>query len=364
MMLATLSTLSIFVHAQESAPNPFKDIQFSGFLDIYYQYSGNNPSSGKLLPFRNFDVRDNSFSIAAAFVSLSKAATKQNPFGFTVNLLGGKDADIETAGEPNDPNGLKYLHQAYVTYLAPDGMTVDLGKFQTWIGLESPFAVNNDLYSLSFVFTLGQPIYHAGLRVTKPIGATTLGLYLVNGINEAEDANRSKSYGASLAHTFGKVSATLNYYGGNEGSNTGPNGPFNVGQSNWQLGDLVLSTQLTPALKLSANADYASIHALDPGASNGHYASYDVIARYQFTKSFSVSGRYDNFFDHDGARTGFGGGARLNSGVIGCEYLTGSQSSLRFEVRHDESNRHAFESDGAGGERSRTTFTLAHIYKF
>ena len=364
MMLATLSTLSIFVHAQDSAPNPFKDIQFSGFLDVYYQFSGNNPPSGRILPLRNFDVRDNSFSISAALLSLTRQATADNRFGFTVNLLAGKVADIETSGEPNDPNGLKHLHQGYVTYLAPDGMTVDLGKFQTWIGLESPFAVNNDLYSLSFVFTLGQPTYHAGLRVLKPLGAATVGLYLVNGINEAEDANRSKSYGASLSRTFGKVAAALNYYGGNEGSNSGPNGSFNTGQSNWQLADLVLSTQLTPQLKLSANADYASIDGLDAGSSNGHFTSYDVVARYQFTKNFSVSARYDNFFDYDGARTGIANGARLNSGVVGCEYLTGSQSMLRFEVRHDESNRRVFESDDAVGRRARTTFTLAHIFRF
>ncbi len=365
MMFAAFATLSIVAHAQTTAADFLKDVQVSGFFDTYYQYSGNQPLSGKNLPLRNFDVRDNSLSIAAAYLSLVKPTSKTNPFGFTVNLLAGKDADIETSGEPNDPNGLKHLHQAYVTYAAANGLTFDLGKFNTWIGLESPFAVNNDLYSLSFVFTLGQPTYHAGIRATKTLGAATLGLYGVNGINEAEDANRSKSYGASLGQTFGKVFASLNYYGGNEGSNAGPNGSFNVGQSNWQVGDLVLSTQILPRLKLSANADYASIHGLDAGSSNGHFSSYDVIARYQFSRSFSVSGRYDNFFDPNGARTGFANGARFNSEVIGCELLTGSQSVLRFEVRNDQSNRAAFEDDSAGGARkSRTTFTLAHIFKF
>lgn len=364
MMLAALSSLSILAHGQTAAVDFLKGVQVSGFLDLYYQYSGNQPTSGRLLPYRNFDVRDNSLSIAAAFLSLSKAPTSDNPFGFTVNLLAGKDADIETSGEPNDPNGLKHLHQAYVTYAGPSGLTVDLGKFQTWIGLESPFAVNNDLYSLSYVFTLGQPTYHAGVRATKTFGATSVGLYGVNGINEAEDANRSKSYGASVSQTFGKVFAAVNYYGGNEGSNSGPNGSFNTGQSNWQLADLVLSTQLTPKLKLSANADYASIEGLDAGSSNGHFTSYDIVGKYQFTKSFSVSARYDNFFDYDGARTGFAGGARFNSGVIGCEYATGAVSALRFEVRHDESNRRAFEGEDATNRRARTTFTLAHIFKF
>ena len=363
MMLAAFSSLSIAAHAQTDF---LKDLQISGFLDIYYQYSGNMPRSGQNVTLRNFDVRDNSLSIAAAYLSIVKPTSKESPFGFTVNLLAGKDADIETSGEPNDPNGLKHLHQVYVTYAAPGGLTFDLGKFQTWIGLESPFAANNDLYSLSYVFTLGQPTYHAGIRATKAFGATTVGLYGVNGINEAEDANRSKTLGASVSHTFGTVFASLNYLGGNEGSTDTPNGAFNVGQSNWQLADLVLSTQLTPRLKLSANADYAAIHGLDPGASNGHFASYDVIGKYQFSKSFSVSARYDNFWDYDGTRsaaTGVGN-ARYNSGVLGVQYLTGPHSDLRFEVRHDESNRQAFEGEDGAGRRSRTTYTLAHIFKF
>ena len=83
------------------------------------------------------------------------------------------------------------------------------------------------------------------------------------------------------------TAATSPACGGNEGSNSGPNGSFNTGQSNWQLGDLVLSTQLTPKLKLSANADYASIEALDAGASNGTFFSYQVLRRR--TRSTSVS---------------------------------------------------------------------------
>ena len=375
MMLAALSSLSILAHGQTPALDFLKDVQVSGFLDFYYQYSGNMPNSGQNVTFRNFDVRDNSLSLAAALLNVTKPATKENPFGLTLNFLVGKDADIETSGEPNDPTGLEFLHQAYVSYLAPFGAQFDLGKFQTWIGLESPFAVNNDLYSLSFVFTLGQPTYHAGIRATKTVGPLALGLYAVNGINEAEDANRSKSYGASLGATvFKKVFVGLNYYGGNEGVGltpdgsggftSGTNGSFNFGQSNWQLGDLVLSSQITPKLKLSANADYASIHALDAGASNGHFTSYDVVGRFQFTKSFSVSARYDNFFDDDGARTGFANGARFNSEVLGCELATGSASVLRLEVRHDDSNRQAFESEDGAGRRSRTTYTLAHIFKF
>lgn len=377
MMLAALSSLSILAHGQTPAQDFIKDVQVSGFLDFYYQYSSNQPVSGQNVTLRNFDVRDNSLSLAAALLNVSKAPTKESPFGLTLNFLVGKDADIETSGEPNDPTGLKFLHQAYVSYLAPFGAQFDLGKFQTWIGLESPFAVNNDLYSLSYVFTLGQPTYHAGIRATKTIGPVAVGLYAVNGINEAEDANRSKTIGASLSATvFGKLFVGLNYLGGNEGASLssdgnggfipGLNGAFNTGQSNWQLGDLVLSSQITPKFKLSANADYASIDGLDTGASNGHFTSYQVTGKFQFTKSFSVSARYDNFFDYDGTRsfvTGVGD-ARFNSEAIGCEYATGSASLLRFEVRHDESNRPVYESHSSVDRKSRTTYTLAHIFKF
>ena len=372
--IAALSTLSLLAQAQTPANEFLKDVQVSGFLDLYYQYSGNQPPAGTFLAYRNFDVRDDSLQIAAAVLSLVKAPNEKSPFGFTVNLLAGKDADLETAGEPNgSASSLKYLHQGYVTYALPKGgLTVDLGKFQTWIGLESPFAAYNDLYSLSFVFTLGQPTYHLGLRATKTLDKAggTFALYGVNGWNEADDSNRGKSYGASLSHPIGKLNASLNYYGGTEGSAKANdvNGftIANVGEQNVQLADLVLSTQITPKIKLAANADYAAVNRVRDDAPHGHYTSYDILGRYQFSRSFGVTARYDNFFDPDGVRSGFlASGARFNSVALGAELLTGTASSLRFEVRHDESNRDAFEGeDGAGTRRARTTFTLAHIFRF
>lgn len=56
MMLAAFSTFSILAHAQTNANDFLKDVQVSGFLDIYYQYSGNQPLSGTNVTLRNFDV--------------------------------------------------------------------------------------------------------------------------------------------------------------------------------------------------------------------------------------------------------------------------------------------------------------------
>ena len=365
-MLAAISTLGAAAPAQ----NYFSDLQYSGFLDLYYQYSNQKPDPS-FLAFRNFDVRHSRLQVAAAQFNIFKPTSAKYPLGFTLQLAAGKNQDIQTLGEV-DSDLSRPFQQAFLTYTVPNsgGTTVDFGKFTTWIGAESLFAMNNDLYSLSFLFTLGQPSYHLGLRATRPFGATTLALYGVNGWNEVHDSNGGKSYGATLSQTFGKTAVTLNYYGGDEGADK-KNGAYVAsigGTSNLQLADLVVVTNPTADLKLTLNADYGSAKARGGSVADGKWSGYNVTARYKLdgvTKGLSVSGRYDNFFDPDGARTLFLQGARFNSGVLGVEYASGKHSILRLEARHDLSNRDAFEGeDGLGTRKSRTTFTIAHILKF
>ena len=365
-MLAALSTLGAVAHAQDY----FSDLQYSGFLDLYYQYSSERPDPS-FLAFRNFDVRHSRLQVAAAQFNILKPTSAKYPLGFTLQLAAGKNQDIQTLGEV-DSDLSRPFQQAFLTYAIPGsgGTTVDFGKFTTWIGAESLFAMNNDLYSLSFLFTLGQPSYHLGFRASKPFGPITVALYAVNGWNEVHDSNSGKSYGATLARTFGKTSVSLNYYGGDEGADK-KNGAYVVsigGTSNLQLADLVVVTNPTDDLKLTLNADYGSANAGRGSVADGKWSGYNVTARYKLdrvTKGLSVSGRYDNFFDPDGARTLFENGARFNSGVVGVEYASGKHSILRFEVRHDASNRDAFEDEnGPGTRKRRTTFTVAHILKF
>ncbi|AIE85468.1 outer membrane beta-barrel protein [Fimbriimonas ginsengisoli] len=363
MMLAIFSSISII--SAQAADDLFKDVTFSGHADLYYQFDFNKPGSRTDLAWRQFDVKHDQFALAALQFNISKAPKEGSPFGFTLSVAAGKNQDIIHAAEPGGKDTYKYIQQAYVTYaVSKTGATVDIGKFLTWIGLEGIVTPGNDLYSLSNVFFVCQPIYHMGVRATSPLGkGVTGGLYLVNGWNEVEDSNGAKSYGASLSGTVGsKTNVSLNYYGGVEGAST-INGFFGApaGQTSVHLGDLVLTHQLTPNIKLAVNADYGTSKAVDPGDPSGNFRGIAAYVRDQVSSKVGVALRYDTVSDPDGLRTG--GNTRLGSLTAMVEYAVNPNALFRLELRADNSNRDLFASD-SGAKNKRTTLTLAHLIKF
>lgn len=364
MMLALLSTICIT--GARAADDAWKDLKVEGYADFYYLYSFNRPASGRDLLFRQFDVKHNSMSLAAATVTVSRPTSATNPLGFTLQFTAGHNTDVANAAEPGGPEAYKHIQQAYVTYAVPGSKaTVDVGKFLSWIGYEGIIAPSNDVYSNSFLFYLAQPIYHLGIRATDPLTPMLTGsLYFVNGWNEVDDSNGAKSYGATLAFApTDKLSVTANYYGGVEGS-AGVNGFYGTaggGQSGVQLGDLIATYQVNPSLKLALNADYASVKAVDPGDPSGHFRGIAGYATEQISKTLGATIRYESVSDPDRLRSGVDGLFHSVTGTLRYDYAPNAQ--LRLEVRHDEANRDVFESEN-GPRKARTTVTLAHIFKF
>ncbi|MGV3613770.1 MAG: outer membrane beta-barrel protein [Fimbriimonas sp.] len=362
-MLAALSSLCIVAHAGQE--EPLKDLVFSGFLDVYYQHSFNNPGVRTSLFGRQFDTQHGQFTISSVQVNVQKKTTEENPFGFTLQLTAGKATDILHAAEPGGAETYKNLWQAYATYAGPGGLTVDLGKFSTWIGFESGTPVANDLYSISFLYFFCQPIYHVGIRASKPLGSSgaTATAAIVNGWNEAEDSNGNKSYGVSLTTPIGsKTTVAANYYGGVEGS-SGVNGFFGTGgggKSGLNLADLVVVHQLTPKVKLALNADYGDVDG-NNGSPSGQFRGIAGYVKGQLSDKLSATVRYDTVSDPNGVRSGIDG--RFSSLTGGLEYTMNPASSLRLEIRADNSNQNVFEGDN-GPKKTRTTLTIAHILKF
>lgn len=359
-MLAAFSSLCIVAHAGQD--DALKDLVVSGFLDVYYQHSLNNPGVGQGLAFRQLDTKHASFTLSSLQLNVQKKTSAENPFGFLVQLTAGKATDILHAAEPGGQDAYKLLQQAYVTYASPDGTTVDFGKFLSWIGYEGVMPVNNDLYSISFLFYFAQPSYHMGLRASRPFGSATGSVYLVNGWNEVEDSNANKSYGASFSTPIGsKTTATLNYYGGVEGA-SGVNGFYGTaggGKSGVNMADLIVVHQFTPKLKLAINADYGDVQS--DGGPAGKFRGILGTVKAQLTDKFAAAVRYESVSDPNGVRSGMD--ARFNSLTGGLEYSINPNSVFRFEIRADSSNKNAFESD-SGPKDTRTTLTLSHVLKF
>ena len=362
MMLASFVGVSITAHAAD-------DLQgwtINGHLDTYYLYDFGKPGTLAGTNVRQFDIKNNQFGFAALEVDLTRKATDKNPFGITANILFGKNADIIAFNEPGGQESSKVLQQLYVTYaLSKYNTTVDFGKFLSWVGYEGVDSSTNDNYSRSFLYTLGQPIYHTGLRgnfaCTKNVSAN---LYFVNGWNEVEDSNGGKSYGATLAYTPSEATAvTANYYGGQEGSaGVSGIGFTSLGGRTVNLGDLIVTHQLTKNIKLALNADYADAKGFD-GTAGGHWSGIAAYAKINLSDKFAAAVRAETFSDTDGLR-GNGNSARYNSLTGNLDYALTKDSLFRLELRYDKSNIAVFNSDNGGTSDNRTTLSFSHVLKF
>lgn len=348
------------------------DLKVSGWLDFYYQYDFNKPGSGATVNGRGYDITQNTFSLANAVVRFALAPTEKRRYGFTLDASVGRNAEINAgldnsqgaAVTTNANSPTKLFQQAFVTYAGADGTTWDFGKFNTWIGYESVYAVDNANYSISPLFNYSQPFWHTGLRVTKAISdKATVGLYAVNGWNTSEDDNGSKTLGFSYTRTLSdKLTTSFNWIGGNETANNngiglpGPTAP--LAQSNVNVFDFVGVYKASDKHTLAFNFDYASAKALDAGGPSGNWHGFSVFSNHTLSDSRDFSLRYSVIHDTDGLR-GLNGSLSSLTGTYSIK--TADAAFLKFELRQDATNFNFFTGDNL---QKHVTLTVAHVIKF
>ncbi|MEP6755586.1 MAG: outer membrane beta-barrel protein [Chthonomonadales bacterium] len=352
--------LSSVSRADDPKPEPDTGgkITIKGLLDFYYQYGFNHAPVGAATGGRSFDVKNDAFSFSLAEVNITREPSKKIPIGFTLTGTVGKTADLVHATEPGSANTYKYLQQVYGTYVTTGKtpVTIDFGKFVTFLGLEVIESPSNDNYSRSLLFNYAIPFYHAGVRFSAPLTKTvTGGLYIVNGWNNVEEDNGGKSLGASLSFTPNpKVNLIFNYLGGDESVGAGLPANLNV-----QLLEMVGTFNLSPIIKLGANVDYAT--ASKPGMAGGHWSGQAIYGRYQLQGEKAIAVRLEHFEDTNGLRTG--AAQNINEATVTFEKSWGASFLSRLEFRHDHAGTNFFPS-GGGGSKTQDTISISGVIKY
>ncbi|HLP00349.1 MAG TPA: outer membrane beta-barrel protein, partial [Fimbriimonas sp.] len=190
------------------------EFKFSGWLDTYYQHDFNKSALGTNLAGRQFDPRAGTFELASAQVNFKW--TRSEAFSLVAELALGRTPGISSAYDAANGNSNQIFQQLYASFTQKNGATLDIGKFNTWVGYESVYVVDNANYSLATLTNFAQPTWHVGARYSKPVSETSsFSLYLVNGWNETNDTNSSKTYGATFSKAVGEdKNLTFNYIGG------------------------------------------------------------------------------------------------------------------------------------------------------
>jgi hypothetical protein len=341
-------------------------------LDEYYSFNFNSPV-GRVNALRAYDVLSNNISLNQADVVFERApdVSAGQPFGVRLDLQFGQATNTLQGNPANEPRPEIYrnIFQAYGTYVAPvgNGLTLDVGKWGSSIGIEGNYTKDQMNYSRAYWFDF-LPFYHLGLRASYKVNdKLILNYWLVNGTNQAEATNGFKDELFGFTATPRKtITWNLNYYLGQEhpdrnvvsssepipvqpgltfqAISPAPNGKLHIFDS-------YVSWQASPKLTFALEGDYV-IQRLwrttAPGESSApsHAIGGAGYAKYQFTPKFAVAGRVEYLSDRGGLFSGITQALKETTATF--DYKLSEGFLMRYEWRRDFSNRPSFFTDKNG----------------
>jgi hypothetical protein len=335
-------------------------------IDEYYEYNFNNPV-GRVNALRAYDVLSNNISLNQADVVFEKAPDVDagQRFGMRLDLQFGQATDTLQGNPSNEPRPDIYrnIFQAYGTYVAPigNGLTVDVGKFGSSIGIEGNYTKDQMNYSRAYWFNY-LPFYHMGVRAAYKVNdKLTLNYWIVNGTNQVEATNGYKDelFGFTTSPTK-EINWTVNYYIGQEHPDrleVSPTGPIPVQpglsfsairpapNGKLHIFDTYGTWQAAPKLSFALEGDYVierewATTAPGESSSPSHVIGGAGYARYQFSPKITAAFRGEYLSDRGGLFSGTTQALKETTATF--DYKVTDGFLMRYEWRWDFSNQPTF----------------------
>jgi hypothetical protein len=358
-------------------------------LDEYYSFNFNSPV-GRVNALRAYDVLSNNISLNQADVAFERApdVAAGRRFGVRIDLQFGQATDTLQGNPLNEPRPDIYrnIFQAYGTYVAPigNGLTIDVGKWGSSIGIEGNYTKDQMNYSRAYWFDF-LPFYHMGVRASYKVNdKLALNYWIVNGTNQAEATNGFKDelFGFTATPTQ-KITWNVNYYLGQEHPDrveVSSNGPIPVQpgltfqaitpapNGKLHIFDSYVSWQAAPKLTFALEGDYVierewknTVAALGQSSAPSHAIGGAGYAKYQFSPKFSAAGRVEYLSDRGGLYSGITQALKETTATF--DYKLTEGFLMRYEWRRDFSNQPSFFTDTNGVlSKEQQTATVGIIW--
>lgn len=376
---STIANQNQITDEDRSVLDFFRETTINFGIDGYYNYNFNRPYN-RLNLLRTYDTSNNSFSLNQASVVIENAPNveKNKRFGFRLDLQYGQATQTVQGSPANElrPEIYRPVWQAYGTYVAPvgKGLTLDFGKFASSLGYETNYTKDNFNYSRSYFFNY-LPYYHFGVRAAYPVtDKLTATYWLVNGTQQSEDFNSSKSQAILLTYKpTEKVILQGNYYVGQEqrdqqlvDATTPVN--FNITRGRitpkgrFHVLDAYATFLLSDKTTFAIEGDYV-INRFNRNDAPSRVTGSAAYLRHQFTPKFAVAGRGEYLSDRGGL---FSGTTQvLKEITLTGEYKFAEGFLMRGEYRRDWSNRPYFlTNDLSILKKEQNTATIGLVWWF
>lgn len=339
---------------QSAGPLTLGPLHLSMFVDAYAAWqTGGSGTLATLSEHRAFSGQGSTLrsenGLALSFLGFD-VQYDAGGFGAVASMRFGPAANIFHA-ESDAVFGVNYLTQAYALYRPVEQLELDLGMFMSPFGYEALESWKNPNYTISALYTYGQPNWHTGFRAAWQVDddLSIVGL-VVNGANNISETQQrggldqapmvggSVSYHVSeaLSMVLGGLVAVDNKHNDDEGFDG--------------FADFVATLELG-ALTTALNVDYIYTRDGAPSGDNRHFIGGSLTAGYRINDHFGVAARAEYLRDQasfDGSEVW-----RLLTGTLTLDvkplgrlpYLV-----VRWENRWEKSNQRVFGRDSRGTE--------------
>jgi hypothetical protein len=359
-LLAALAVpVALAVGASEGHAQLGPNVEVSAFVDVYYGYSFNKGDP----ELRTFDVAHNAFSLSYAEIALEKVPSANSRVGGRLDLGFGTTADIVGSAEPGGTASdeiYKHIQQGYLSWLASDNLTLDVGKFVTSHGAEVIESQDNWNYSRSILFGFAIPFYHTGVRATYAASEQlSLAGYLVNGWNNTFETNSDKTFAASAALTPNdQLTWNATFMVGKEDDEDGD------GEEDMRwLFDTTVSYAVSDILTLMGNFDYGKASDRIATDEAGTWWGIAAYARYLARPDWALAGRFE-YVDDSESDFFMGIGMKAQSFTATSDHTVANDLIARFEFRFDTTENDFFVDSDGDPSQNQASLTAGLVYNF
>lgn len=325
---------SVLSYAQD---NP--KIKVIGYVETYYGYDFNQPTSNSRPSFIYSHNRHNEVNLNLGFI---KAAYDSGKVRANMALMAGTYTNANLAGEQGVLKNI-FEANAGVKLSENQNLWIDAGIFSSHIGHES--AVSKDCWVLTrTISSENTPYYESGAKFTygSPEGQFTASLFYLNGWQRISRADGNSRPAGGIQLTYKPTAKlTLNYsnYFGNEGSNS-----VSVKRL---YHNIYAIAKLTDEFGFTVGFDYGTQQKVKGQSAKSEVISPVLIAQYRFDPKFAMAARVEYYKDNDGIfiATGTPNGFETTGYSLNLDYSPLSNAIVRLEGKVYDSKDQVFTRD-------------------
>ena len=309
---------------------------YGGFVDLGYLLNFNFPEN-HLFRNRSTTPRVNELDLNMAGLYVKKDVSEQSVLGMELLVHGGQDAK-EFGFAVNAPrfsasDHLRHFGRANVSYLAPvgNGLTLQAGIFNSFIGYESLYAKDNFNYTRTWIADYS-PYIMMGANATYPFSNRMTGaVFVITGYAHLANSNSLPSYGGQLVYkATDRLTVKETVYYGPDQSNTSLEywRMFSDTIIEWKGGQFVVAFDYQIGTERIAR----------PGEPRAFWTGAALPIRWNIGGPWGIVVRPEFFWDRNGRLTGHEQFIRAVTTTL--EYripYKWTNTLLRLEYRYDES---------------------------